>query len=193
MAESILEEAIEITEGARQETYGHPLDNFTREAAMASAYLSDKLRPGVTIDADDIPMLDIIKKVARQAHLRRRDNLVDIAGYASCAHRVEAERAARGRKEKASDEATRVSERRVVIRGPKAGNGLRVYGAPENAPIRGNGVHAEGQSGPGPVGEERRGPGTEEVLVPRRAVEGCGCRACETRREAKAAGEGVQV
>jgi len=189
MPESILAEATRLTEGDRQESYGHPLDNFSKEAALISAAFTHKLRPGVAFEAEDIGLIEILRKVARQTHQRKRDNLVDIAGYASCAHRVEVERAARGRKEKGHGEQPRGGEPAVVVRGREAGNGLRVYGEPGDAPVRrARDDHQEQQGGGGYLAA-----GLGRAVATPSPKEGCGCRACETRREAKAAGEGVQA
>lgn len=80
--ESILDEAKNLTNGSRQADYGHPRDDFARTAAMWNGILAAKLRDGATITAMDVPMCLIAVKLARQAHRHKRDNLVDIAGYA---------------------------------------------------------------------------------------------------------------
>ena len=73
---NILIEADEVTGGNRQECYGSPEDNFQRIADYWSTYL------GSEIKAVDVPRMMILLKVARQTHNSKRDNLVDIAGYA---------------------------------------------------------------------------------------------------------------
>ena len=79
---SILKEAQRIVHGDRSDDYGHPLYDFARTAGMASAMLVDKLRPGVVLEPTDIGMLMILVKLSRQVNRAKRDNLVDIAGYA---------------------------------------------------------------------------------------------------------------
>lgn len=80
---SVLGEAAAIVAGPRQQAYGHPIDNYGTLAEMLSGYLT---RRGTTrIDAHDAIMFNILQKVAREATSRKRDNLVDIAGYARCA------------------------------------------------------------------------------------------------------------
>lgn len=76
LVETILAEAERIVAGPRRDTYGSPLENHTRTAAMWSAYL------GVTITPRQVCELNILQKVSRDAHSPKRDNLVDIAGWA---------------------------------------------------------------------------------------------------------------
>ena len=86
--ESILDTAKRITATDRQEDYGHPSVDFERTAAMWTGILSDRLVPDACIRAMDIPLCMIAVKLARQVHRHKRDNLVDIAGYARTAAMV---------------------------------------------------------------------------------------------------------
>jgi hypothetical protein len=88
---SILDTAKSITGGARQQDYGHPADDFERAAQMWTAILSQKLITNQRVSAEDIPLCMIAVKLARQAHHHKRDNLVDIAGYARTAAMVAGE------------------------------------------------------------------------------------------------------
>ena len=83
---SVLAEAEHVTSGERQKDYGHPRDDFARTAAMWNGLLAGKLRAPIT--AIDIPLCMIAVKLAREAHRHKRDNLVDIAGYARTAAMV---------------------------------------------------------------------------------------------------------
>lgn len=89
--ESILDEAKRITEGVRRAEYGAPADDFARAAYMWTGILARKLRDGQAITAMDIPLCMIAIKLARQSHFHKRDNLVDIAGYARTAAMVAGE------------------------------------------------------------------------------------------------------
>ena len=89
--ESILDEAKRVTEGMRRVEYGEPADDFGRAAHMWTGILARKLREGQTITAMDIPLCMIAIKLARQSHHHKRDNLVDIAGYARTAAMVAGE------------------------------------------------------------------------------------------------------
>ena len=73
---NILKEADDITGGCRQEAYGSPEDNFREIAGYWSNYLKKKIEPA------DVARMMILLKIARQTHNPKRDNLVDIAGYA---------------------------------------------------------------------------------------------------------------
>lgn len=89
--ESILDEAKRITEGVRRTEYGAPADDFERAAYMWTGILSHKLRDGQHVTAMDIPLCMVAIKLARQSHCHKRDNLVDIAGYARTAAMVAGE------------------------------------------------------------------------------------------------------
>jgi hypothetical protein len=88
---SLLTEAISIVEGPRQACYGHPIDDFAVAAAIWTAILGSRLKTPLT--AQDIPLLMIGLKLARQAYAHKHDNLVDIAGYAATAEMCAATRA----------------------------------------------------------------------------------------------------
>ena len=89
--ESVLEVAKRITAGARHSDYGPPAEDFARTAALWTAILSRRLRDGETVTAMDVPLCMIALKLARQTHRHKRDNLVDIAGYARTAAMVAGE------------------------------------------------------------------------------------------------------
>jgi nucleoside 2-deoxyribosyltransferase len=90
--ETILDEAKRLTGTDRNSDYGHPSDDFQRTARMWSGVLASKLRGGEQIAASDVPLCMIAVKLARQAHRHKRDNLVDIAGYARTAAMVAGEK-----------------------------------------------------------------------------------------------------
>jgi len=74
--QSTLLEAERLVHGDRNASYGHPLDDFTRTAKMWSAILGIEVRP------EQIGLCMIAVKLSRECHAPKRDNLVDIAGYA---------------------------------------------------------------------------------------------------------------
>jgi hypothetical protein len=86
--ESVLDEAGRITATDRQASYGHPVEDFTKTAHMWTGIFAGRLREGATITPRDIPLCMIAVKLARQVHRHKRDNLVDIAGYARTASMV---------------------------------------------------------------------------------------------------------
>lgn len=89
--ETILEEGQRIVHGARQNDYGHPLDNHSRTAGLYAAYL------GIPITAEQVCFLNILQKISREMNRPTRDNLVDIAGYAANVEMIQSERASRAR------------------------------------------------------------------------------------------------
>jgi len=79
---SILLEVQKAVHEDRRNAYGHPLDNFCTTAALWNAYLRQKYLEPFTLSYEDVGVLMILLKVAREANYASRDNLTDIAGYA---------------------------------------------------------------------------------------------------------------
>ncbi len=75
---SILSEAETAITGDRNESYGPPEKNHARTAEAFNWYLK---HCGKTLDGYDVAMLNILQKISRNLHCRKRDGLVDIAGY----------------------------------------------------------------------------------------------------------------
>lgn len=93
--ESILEEAQRLTHDDRNADYGHPLDDYTRTAALVSALLAHKLKEPISPSEMALAMCCV--KLSRQVHRPKRDNLTDLAGYAWVADRCVAEAERRSR------------------------------------------------------------------------------------------------
>lgn len=87
---TILEEAQSLVYGDRQASYGHPFDDYTRTARMWEAILG--MTP-YTITPRVACLMMAAVKISREVNKPKRDNLVDLAGYAACAQRC-TERAA---------------------------------------------------------------------------------------------------
>lgn len=80
---SILDEAQKIVEGSRNDDYGPPERNHARIAQLWSAFL------GVEISPRDVCAMMILVKVSRDRNAPKRDNAVDIAGYAYLMDKME--------------------------------------------------------------------------------------------------------
>ena len=82
-----LGEAKEVICGERQDTYGSPEDSFQIIAEYWSTYLKNRLVDvGTPLDKKDIAHMMILFKMARvQGQVAKRDNYVDICGYAGIA------------------------------------------------------------------------------------------------------------
>ena len=73
----ILDEAKKIVY-EKNAIYGQSEDNFAVTASLWSAYLGKPIQP------EDVGMMLILMKVASERYMHKKDNLVDIAGYAEC-------------------------------------------------------------------------------------------------------------
>ena len=81
--QTILEEAQGLIYGDRQASYGSATENFNKIAIGWSAIT------GNTISAEQVGLMMMWLKMARQLNKSSRDNLVDIAGYAGCLEKIE--------------------------------------------------------------------------------------------------------
>jgi hypothetical protein len=90
MTESILQEAERIVAGPRQKDYGHPLDDFTKTAAMWSGVF------GVPISAEQVALAMVCVKMSRLLNTPdHHDSMVDACGYMRTYDMVRQERARR--------------------------------------------------------------------------------------------------
>jgi len=74
--ENVLQEANRLVHGNRGADYGHPLDDFSRTAQMWSAIM------GRQVTANQVGLCMVAVKLSRECNKPKRDNLVDVAGYA---------------------------------------------------------------------------------------------------------------
>lgn len=88
-APSVALEAHHAVYGDRQDDYGHPRADFNRAAVLWTGLLQHKLAEGEFITAEDIGRCLIGVKLARDVHAPKRDNRVDMAGYAITLDRLE--------------------------------------------------------------------------------------------------------
>jgi len=83
---TILEEAIEVTTGARRRDYDSPKPNHERIARLWNAYIETRAADvSAPLSALDVAHMMILLKMARVAFTPTRDSYIDIAGYARCA------------------------------------------------------------------------------------------------------------
>lgn len=81
--ETVLDEAKRIVYGERNESYGDPSDDFANIAKMWSVVF------GKDVSVTQVGLAMACLKIARHLHKPKRDNLVDLAGYAACLERCE--------------------------------------------------------------------------------------------------------
>jgi hypothetical protein len=78
---SMLEEADSLVNGDRNVDYGDPIDDFRRTAGMWGHYL------GMALDPHDVAAMMAMLKLSRiRWSPGKRDNWVDLAGYAACGY-----------------------------------------------------------------------------------------------------------
>jgi nucleoside 2-deoxyribosyltransferase len=81
--ETALEEAQRLVHGDRGAAYGHPIDDYTRTGRMWGAILGMP-----DIDPRICCLMMSAVKISREVNAPKRDNRVDLAGYAECAEMV---------------------------------------------------------------------------------------------------------
>jgi hypothetical protein len=85
----LLLEAISLITGDRNVTYGSPTQNFQDIADMLTIALRHKLVEGASIDPGEVAKFMIIVKIARMTAQPKKDNWLDIAGYAGCGYEAD--------------------------------------------------------------------------------------------------------
>lgn len=88
---SVLREAESLITGDRNKAYGSPTQNFTNTAEIWTALLRHKLRDGEKIEPAEVASFMIGLKLARTVGEPKRDNWVDMAGYAGCGFEAQTE------------------------------------------------------------------------------------------------------
>lgn len=95
--ESALQEAQRLVHGNRGADYGHPIDDYSATGRIWGATLERWLRSiGFPLPPEGFPDVDPRVaclmmggvKISREAGKHKRDNTVDLAGYAECAQMV---------------------------------------------------------------------------------------------------------
>ena len=82
--EDVLDIAARITRGDRQAVYGPPEQDFRKTADMWTGLFQYMLAEGAKFEPRHVAMALICMKMSREFHQRKKDNWVDIAGYARC-------------------------------------------------------------------------------------------------------------
>jgi hypothetical protein len=80
---TILDEALIITDGARRVDYGSVEESFQKISTVASVLCNKEITP------KDIALIFIAQKLTRESNKHTRDNLVDICGYTRLASILE--------------------------------------------------------------------------------------------------------
>lgn len=79
---NILEEANSLVDGDRAKAYGPYKEEAARIAEAFNALT------GNSIEIHHVPCFMAVLKLAREMNIHKRDNLVDLAGYALCWSRL---------------------------------------------------------------------------------------------------------
>lgn len=86
--ENILAEADRLVSGDRHESYKHPLHDYECTAAMWSAMIKKRYGVDVVLSPDFCTLMMAAMKISREVGKPKRDNLVDLAGYARCTEMI---------------------------------------------------------------------------------------------------------
>lgn len=79
---SVLQEAEQVINGPRRESYGDAKESFQKIADVWSIALKTKVTP------EQVALCMIGLKFCREANKPHRDNLVDLAGYAALLEKI---------------------------------------------------------------------------------------------------------
>lgn len=99
--ETILQESQRLVGGDRGADYGHPLDDYNKTGMIWGALLhkwakeAAKSSAPLPVPADLACLMMVGVKLSRHVNRRKRDNLVDAAGYLRCVEMCEDESARR--------------------------------------------------------------------------------------------------
>ena len=82
VGETVFEEAERIVGGERRQDYGGVRGSFDKIALTWSAILD------TAVTGEQVALCMIGLKLVRESHAHKRDNVVDIAGYARCIEKM---------------------------------------------------------------------------------------------------------
>lgn len=81
-AKVLVEEALDLVFGERNDDYGHPAEDYGRTAGMWSAFL------GVNITPYQAALMMVMVKLSREYNKHKDDNIIDSHGYLLVASRI---------------------------------------------------------------------------------------------------------
>lgn len=93
--ETVCQEADRLVSFDRGNDYGHPIEDFSRTGSLWAPILSEwaKITNGEDpISAELVGLCMIALKISREINRPKRDNRVDIAGYAKCLEMINEKR-----------------------------------------------------------------------------------------------------
>jgi len=79
-----LREAEKLITGDRNKSYGSPTQNFQNTADLWNVQFRHKLAPGEQFTPSDVAQAMVQLKMARMIAGKKRDNWIDVIGYAGC-------------------------------------------------------------------------------------------------------------
>lgn len=86
--ENILQEADRLVSGDRQDSYKHPTHDYECTSVMWAAMIKKRYGVDVPLTPDFCTLMMAAMKISREVGKHKRDNLVDLAGYARCTEMI---------------------------------------------------------------------------------------------------------
>lgn len=78
---SILAVADALVSGARRDSYGAPIDDYTKVSIMLTGLFNEMLKVGCVFQPEHVPMIVQCMKLSREFNSPKRGNRIDGAGY----------------------------------------------------------------------------------------------------------------
>jgi hypothetical protein len=79
---SVLEDALKLVRGSRNDEYGDPVAMYSKVAQLWNAYFNSvDAETRFIVKAHDVLMMMTLMKLGREMVRHKKDNLVDAAGY----------------------------------------------------------------------------------------------------------------
>ena len=83
---NILNEALTVINSERLDMYGNPENSFQVIADYWTNYINSEFNIEINIKPNDVAMMMVLLKIARESNQHKKDNYLDAAGYLGIAY-----------------------------------------------------------------------------------------------------------